>query len=123
MIGWAVEANDFDTLVRAHRAGCAWSACTTAVAASAGRNAMLVYAHENGCAWAAQTVPAAAARGALNILRYALAHGCPYDETEALDAARKGGQWPCAALLMWAALPGAASDAGVWLSGAQHVSP
>ncbi|AGO84573.1 hypothetical protein psal_cds_661 [Pandoravirus salinus] len=110
VIEWAVEANDFDTLVRAHGAGCDWSARTTALAAAAGRNAMVVYAHENGCPWDARTVSAAAARGALNLLRYALARGCPYDEAEALEAAQQGGQWPCAALLMWAALPGPVFD-------------
>ncbi|AVK74986.1 F-box domain containing protein [Pandoravirus quercus] len=113
VVNWAVEAGDFGTLVRAHRAGCGWSARTTALAAAAGRNAMVIYAHENGCPWSVQTVPAAAARGALNILRYALAHGCPYDETEAIEAAREGGQWPCIALLLWSALSGDACGADV----------
>ncbi|AGO82755.1 F-box domain containing protein [Pandoravirus dulcis] len=106
----AIRVGDLAGLARAHGAGCGWSAQTTALAAASGRNAMVVYAHESGCPWAAWTVPAAAARGALNLLRYALTHDCPYDETEALEAARKGGQWPCAALLLWAALPGAALD-------------
>lgn len=108
VIEWAIEANDFGTLVRAHRARCGWSAHTTALAAAAGRNAMVIYAHENGCPWSAQTVPAAAARGALNILRYALAHGCPYDETEAIEArarAVSGPVSPCCCGLPFPVMP------------------
>nr|UMO80040.1 F-box domain containing protein [Pandoravirus aubagnensis] len=104
---YAVEKNDMGMMVKMRGMGVPWTDAVTLCAAAAGRNAMVIYAHEDGCLWHPLTISAATKRGAVNILRYALAHDCPYDETEALDAARKGGQWRCAALLGWAALPGA----------------
>lgn len=104
---YAIETGNMAMLVKVRGMGVPWAEAATLGAAEAGRNAMLIYAHEDGCPWHPHVVRAAAARGAFNILRYALARGCPYDEAEALDAARKGGQWRCAALLGWAALPGA----------------
>lgn len=104
---YAIETGNMAMLVKMRGMGVPWVGAATRCAAEAGRNAMLIYAHEDGCPWHRHVIRAAAARGAFNIMRYALAHDRPYDEAEALDAARKGGQWRCVTLLGWAALPGA----------------
>jgi hypothetical protein len=106
------RTGDLPRMKRLYQIGYSWSAYVTSIAAAAGRNDMVIYAHAHGCPWDERTVEAACRRGARNILRYVLANGCPYDEAKALAAAKEGGQWPCARLLTWAALPGFESITG-----------